>query len=406
MEAKQLSNRVMETLPPGSARVRDSRLPIVAVPAKHKQRVSLFLVKRRPDRKSAPWVKLGTYPEIDWGTARAKALQLLAAQAFGYGDAKAQALAQFNQLSTVGDLLQWFLAEVRQEVHLSASRRSNVTSIVTVHLLPALADVPLMAINVPVVRDKLVRPLYGKLALSYVELIQRTLKQAYAAALAGKLIEVNPLADMTLKSFTTARVKPKPKAFNAGELRGIIASIAAEKRTWLRVLVAWQLMYAMRINEVAQMRWQPQIDLEALLYRLPEIESKNGQAHNLPLTPQAVELLRYHKRVQRKFNHRGNWLFPAARCPWRHVGDAYACSLVSGMLPKGASHDLRKVARAWWAENRIDHFVGELLLNHKRGILMDTYVQTLLIDSCRDALNTWHNQLFELGLMEAVCGKC
>ena len=406
MEARQLSNRVMETLPPGSARVRDSRLPIIAVPAKHKARVSLFLVKRRPELKSATWLKLGTYPEIDWATAKAKALQLLAAQAFGFGVHKAVALTAYNRLETVGDLLRWYLAEVRQEVHLSASRRSNVTSIVTVHLLPALADVPLMAINVPVVRDKLVRPLYGKLALSYVELIQRTLKQAYAAALAGKLIEVNPLADMTLKSFTTARVRPKVKAYNAGELSAIIKAISMVKRPWLRVLASWQLMYAMRINEVAQMCWQPQIDLDALLYRLPEIESKNGQEHKLPLTVQAVELLRYHKRVQRKFNHRGNWLFPAARCPWRHVADSYACKLVSDLLPKGASHDLRKVARAWWAENRIDHFVGELLLNHKRGILMDTYVQTLLIDSCRDALNTWHNQLFELGLMEAVCGKC
>lgn len=405
MEARQLSNKVMETLQPGSARVRDTKLPIIAVPAKRKARVSLFLVKRQKEKRSAPWVKLGTYPEIDWGTAKAAALQLLAAQALGFSSQKAAAMAQFGELLTVGDLLRWYLAEVQQEVHLSNSRRNNVSSIISVHLLPALADVPLMAVSVPVVREKLIRPLYDKVKLSYLELIQRTLKQAYAAAVAGKLIDTNPLSDMTLKSFTTAKVKPKPKAFNAGELGDVIALIAAEKRPWLRVLAGWQLMYAMRINEVAQMCWRPQFDLDAMLYRLPETESKNGQEHNLPLTTQAVEILRYHKRTQRKYNHRGNWLFPAPRNPWRHIGDSYACSLVSDMLAKGASHDLRKVARSWWAENRIDHYVGELLVNHKRGILMDTYVQSLLIDSCRDALNTWHKRLFDLGLMEAICSK-
>lgn len=405
MEAVKLSNGVIEKLPVGGPRVRDTRLPVIAVPAKHKQRVSLFLVKRRPGVKSAPWIKLGVYPEIDWTTASSKALALLAEQALGTSDKKARAAVAYNGLASVGDLLRWYLCEAEQERHLSVSRRNNVRSIINVHLLPALGDVALDDLTVPLVRERLIRPLYDKVKLSYLELIQRTLKQVYAAAKAGQLITHNPLMDMTLKSFTTARVKPKLAAFGVGELSRVIGFIAKEPKAWLRVLAGWQLMYAMRINEAAALCWNPQLDLEAKLYRLTEADTKNGQAHILPLTEQALQVLRYHKRTQRKHGHRGNWLFPAKRCPWRHINDSYACGLVSKMMRAGASHDLRKVARAWWGEHKIDTYVGELLLNHKRGVLMDTYLQTLLLDNCRDALNAWHKRLFELGLEAAICGE-
>lgn len=405
MEAKLLSNKALETMQPGSARVRDKQLPIVAVPAKFKSRVSLYLVKRRPGVKSAPWVKLGVYPEITWTTARAKALNLLAAQALGNSNKLSLAKAMFNQLQTVGDLLKWYLEEVSQEVHLSESRRRNVTSIITNHLLPRLADVPLMAITVPLIKERLIRPLYDKYKLSYLELIQRTLKQVYAAAVAGKLITISPIADVTLKSFTTARVKPKTAAFNPGELQRVIGLIAAERRPWLRMMAGWQLMYAMRINEVAQIAWRPQIDIDNRLYRQPADVAKNDQGHVMPLTDVALTLLRYHKRSQRRYGHRGNWLFPAARNPWRHVNSNYACDLVSGILADGSGHDLRKLARRWWAENKVDTYVAELMLNHKRGVLMDTYIQDLLLGNCRDALSMWHNQLMKLGLGVAICGK-
>lgn len=405
MEIKHLSNAVIERLPPGSCRIRDARLPIIAVPAKSKPRVSLYLVKRRPDKKSPTWFKLGVYPEIDWSTAKKKALQILAGYALGMQDRASIAKAEFNGLKTVGDLLTWYLQLVTIERNLSGSRNKNVMSIIARHLSPRLANVELCAVSMPLVRDKVFMPMYEKYKISYVDLVLRTLKQIFTAAHKGQLLDSNPLSDMTLSSFTTARVKPKKAAFGTNELREVISRIAAEPRWWLRVFAAWQLMYATRRVEVCMMAWYPQIDMDSRLYRLPETVAKNEKANLLPLTDAALRILKYHKKEKRRHGQRGNWLFPALTCPWRHISVNYAGDLISGMLGSGSGHDLRKLARSSWAEMRVDKYVGELLMNHKSGVLMDTYVQALLLNNCRDALHGWHNRLNEYGLEDAVCGK-
>ena len=55
-------------------------------------------------------------------------------------------------------------------------------------------------------------------------------------------------------------------------------------------LVKLLLVTGQRLNEVAQMRWS-EIDFDKAVWRLPADRSKNGQSHEVPLSPLAVGLL-------------------------------------------------------------------------------------------------------------------
>ena len=56
-------------------------------------------------------------------------------------------------------------------------------------------------------------------------------------------------------------------------------------------IVRLLMLLGLRRDEVASLRW-PEIDLDAALITLPGARTKNGQAHQIPLPPPAVEILR------------------------------------------------------------------------------------------------------------------
>lgn len=405
MQRLRLTEDFLRCIQPGAPRVADSVLPLIAVPSKKTNHINFYLVKREKGKRSAPWVKLGRWPELKLKTIRQAAELKLADRALSQIGGLAGEKVGYQNFDTVGAVLNWYRGVVTADKYLSESRRRNVLGSLNKHLC-RLNDMPLLQLDFESVRIGLFNPMCEMgYKISYVNLQLKTLRQAFAAAERGGILQKNLLATMRLSSFTTAPVRPKTAAFNPGQLKQVIQMIAAEPVYWRRMLAGYSLMYALRIKEACALAWRPQIDLENMLYRQPDDVTKNRKGHILPLTDVAVDLLRQHKRRQRERGHRGNHLFPAARNPRRSVGVTYASDMLSQMFKAGSSHDLRKVSRAWWQENKIDYYVGELMLNHKTGILAETYLQNLLIDSCRDAIKQWHDYLMANGLKEAICGK-
>lgn len=400
----KISERALPAVLAAGVRVRDSSLPLVLVPNKKRDRCSVYFVKREKGQDSAKWLKVGVWPDVSVSVVKVVAKQLLADKALGKPLQQAALDSQYHQFEKYGAVLDWYLADALTAKALSTSRGRNVRTIINKHIKPALADYELSKLCEPVIKNKLVDPLSkAGYAISYIDLICRTTRQVLSAAVRAKVVPVNPLVGMTLRSFTTAKVKPKKAAYHAGQLLTVIAAIRKEPRAWVRVLAGLILLHAMRVDEVAGLAWRENIDDDSGMLRLGADQTKNGQQHLLPLTPQAKLVLRYHKRMQRRNGHRGNWLLPARRNPKRHLNGCYASAIMSECLGLGTAHDLRKIARQWWQENGIDFYVGELLLNHKTGVLSQTYIQTMLVEPCRAALGRWHDELEKLGFMEAVC---
>jgi integrase len=401
----KLSEKSMPMLLSGGVRFRDEQLPIIFVPNKKKNRGSAFFVKRVSGEASPAWIKIGVWPDVPVPVLKSVARQMLADAAYGQRFQDTAKKSQFGQMKTVANVLSWYQSDMLTD-HFSDSRNRNVKSLIAQHFMPKLGDCNLCDLSHPVIKNKLVDVMANKkYALSYIDLACRTLQQIFAAAHRSKMIEHNPLDGLRLKNFTTAVVKPKKAAYHAGHLKAVISAIGKERQPRLRVMIGMILLHALRVDEVAGLNWSENIDVDNKMLRLAPEQTKNAQGHILPLTGIALDMLRYHKRTQRKAGHRGNWLFPAKRNPKKSCNSSYASDLVSQSLGKGSAHDLRKLARVWFQENKIDFFVGELLLNHKAGVLSLTYIQSLLLDSCRESLQKWHEKLCNLGLMEAVCGE-
>src|SRR3954452_21822239 len=68
--------------------------------------------------------------------------------------------------------------------------------------------------------------------------------------------------------------------------------MAAEAVGWpFGPCVKLLILTAQRRDEVAHMRWS-EIDLDAAMWTLPRERAKNDKAHEVPLPPMAVEVLR------------------------------------------------------------------------------------------------------------------
>lgn len=395
----------MAALVSAGVRFRDEQLPIILAPNKNKNRASAFFVKRVRGERSPAWIKIGVWPDVSVSLLKKVARKMLADEALGCSYQDTANKARFGDVVTVADVLNWYQSDMLSD-HFSDSRNRNVKSLIAKHFMPHLGACYLRDLSQPVIKNKLIDVMVaGKYALSYIDLACRTLQQIFAAAVRSKMLADNPIDGLRLKNFTSAVIKPKSAAYHAGQLSAVIKAIAKERQPKLRVFVGMILLHALRVDEVAGLNWSANIDQDNNMLRLAPEQTKNGQGHLLPLTPTALEILRYHRRMQRKAGHRGNWLFPAKRNPKKSINTSYASDLVSNALGKGSAHDLRKLARVWFQENKIDFFVGELLLNHKAGVLSQTYIQSLLLDPCRESLQKWHDKLSDLGLLEAICKK-
>lgn len=148
--------------------------------------------------------------------------------------------------------------------------------------------------------------------------------------------------------------------------------LSFEVRTALKLI----LVTAQRPGEVALAAWD-EFDLENRIWTIPEERSKNGQAHQVPLSDLALTLLRHTKR------HFGEtqYLFPT-RC-WRQKGSVPMTvrAVSQGIrdkrdhfgLPPFTPHDLRRTGASLMTAVRVPRLHVEKVLNHTIDDVAEIY---------------------------------
>ena len=91
-----------------------------------------------------------------------------------------------------------------------------------------------------------------------------------------------------------AKETPRERVLTDAELGALYIAAGAETAPW-GVLVRLLILTGQRRGEVAGMRWD-ELDLTAGTWALPGERTKNGHPHTVPLTAEAVALLRTVKR--------------------------------------------------------------------------------------------------------------
>lgn len=377
---------------PAARELKDPRAPgLVLRLHKSGERGTWYIVRHQGG--PAKWHKVATWPSLNSGQMLEALPVILRRLA---SDSAAQVSA--SGWVTCGELLAWFATRLATQRTLSAGRRRSAASILKCHLVPRLGAVRLSQLDKPTLLDELIWPLQAQVKPSYLEKVWQLLNQATKAAQSVGLIEVDPLAVMTLKDFLTISRQPKAGKLKAHQVRGLLGLLGD---TWSgdhakTLLVLLMLLHGTRIGETTRSRWAD-FDLEGKEWVLRDQDTKTGEELVLPITPTVYSLITAYRARQLSQGYAGVWVFPGEN--GKPLCDRSAQSLFEQLSGgEWSSHDLRKLARTAWADLGIDWLVGEALLNHKLQGVSAAYIHTTLRAGKRDALERWHAWLLEKGL--------
>lgn len=354
---------------------------------KDRARGSFFLRHYQDGRER--WALIARWPDVPTKTARKMYADMKATL---YSNPSTPAL--IDRFDTVGDLMGWHLKRVQRDRDLSQGRKSAVASQVKA-INKHLASVPLPLLTRHLVDEELIQPLRDKYATVYVRSLLGTLRKATKQAHTLDLLVSDPLAGYTFKDFVNHSLGPAAPRMSQADLQPLIESLPESGRG--RLLVQLMLMWGTRIGETVAMRWS-WIDTPAMMLRIPATHTK-GEAgqHDIPLTYQAMKVLRKHKNSQRSGSA---FIFPGA------IGKPMDMSIAHKEIKEASkgewtSHELRKLARTTWSGIGADWAVCEKMLNHTIKGLDKIYNADQMDDQKRRLMTDYHKHLDGLGLFKS-----
>ncbi len=179
--------------------------------------------------------------------------------------------------------------------------------------------------------------------------------------------------------------KPRDRVLTASEIRHVW-----NVPTHFQLAFRLQLLTATRIGEVLKAS-KDEFDLEQRVWVIPAGRTKSRRAHVLPLSPQALDVVR--DAMEKSGCSR--WLFPSRRsnrplCCRSAATMLSRLNTVAGITERFTPHDLRRSAATGMGDLGVSDEVIERILNHAPPTTSRRhYNHSLRVDEMRGALETW-----------------
>lgn len=254
------------------------------------------------------------------------------------------------------------------------------------NVLPALGDMDVAAVG-PAEAAECLRPIWGtapSVAKRCLSRIVVTIKHAKALGLRADSLQPDDVRER-LPSHKANGTKHRDSIPHA-QVAAALAKVDASKATpHIKALAAFVALTACRTSEARLADWG-EIDLGARLWNVPAEHAKQGTAHQVPLSKQAVKLLK--SRGPRDSgpvfaNRKGKGVSPAA-----------VRNLFYRLGLGGSVHGLRTSFRVWAAENEYSRELAELSLSHKFGSAVEqAYQRSTLLAQRRPMMQAWADYL-------------
>ena len=181
------------------------------------------------------------------------------------------------------------------------------------------------------------------------------LSMACAWAVQRGLLDRNPVLGIR----AIAREQARDRVLSPAEIRAVWG--AADPATDFGCIVRLLLLTAQCRDEVAGMRWS-ELDLDAKVWCLAGERTKNRRPHEVPLSTQALDLLRARPRRSGR-----DLVFGEGADPFSGFGRAKAALDAASGVSDWTLHDLRRSAVTHMAELGIAPHVIETVINHVSG---------------------------------------
>ncbi len=162
-----------------------------------------------------------------------------------------------------------------------------------------------------------------------------------------------------------------------------------------RLALKLMLVTAQRRDEVVSAAWS-EFTLSEGIWEIPATRSKNKNAHRVPLSPLARDLL---NQVQ-ELGRGSLWLFPSSRIDGlmvsRAVTRAMRVNLPRIGVDNATPHDLRRTAASHMTEMGIPRLVVSKVLGHSDGSITAIYDRFEYWPQKKQALDAWSARLEEI----------
>ena len=322
---------------------------------------------------------LGSYPAISLKDARALARDAMQEVAKGNDPATMKATARRERADTFDEVAQEFI-----ERHAKRKTRSwkATAGILERNLVPAWSGRPIGEItrrDVIEALDKVMdrgEPYAANRLLAAV-------RKLFNWALERGIVEASPVANIK----APGKERQRDRVLSDGEIQALWKAwdeTAYPFGPCLKML----LITAQRRDEVANMQW-PDVDLGAKIWTLPREQTKTDRAHDVPLSPLAVEILEGLPRFA------GPYVFSTTNGegPVSGFSKAKARVVESSGVTEWRLHDLRRSAATSMARLGVSvHIIGRVLNHAQRGVTAIYDRHGYLPEKCH-ALDTWARKL-------------
>lgn len=343
---------------------------------------------------------IGPYPEISLSDARKhreEARRLLANGTDPGEVKKAVKEAEKEQrANTFKKLaLEW---HERQVDHLAERTRKMIMRRLKRDVFPVIGDTPLADLSSRLILENVLRPIEDRTAIDLSHRIRNVLSQILRYGVACGLCDRDLTADLR------GALKPIPRkhhaALDAGgttdpnKVGALLRAIDGfEGSVVVKCALRLHPLVATRPGELRHAEWS-EIDFDTATWSIPAGRMKMKNPHIVPLSPQALAVL----RELHKVSGQGTYLFPSVRSTAKPISDN---TMNAGLRRLGyskeeiVSHGWRAIFRTLADEvlqERID-IIEAQLAHQVSDALGRAYNRTSFLKERRALMNRWGSYL-------------
>ncbi|WP_298831111.1 integrase arm-type DNA-binding domain-containing protein [uncultured Piscinibacter sp.] len=350
-------------------------------------------------------LSLGTYPDTSLATARSKRDKAREQVAQGIDPSAARKASEASRTAAAEGSFEVVAREWHEVIHqkkVSEGHAARTLIRLEQDVFPWLGGRPIGEITAPELLQTL-RRIEARGAIETAHRAKQACGQVFRYAIATGRAERNPATDLkdALKPVIVEHMPAITDPKRVGELLRAIAAYKGHQVT--RAALQLAPLVFVRPGELRKAEWA-ELDLDGEEWRIPserikrtKQEKASGAPHVVPLSRQAVEILRDLKPL----TEYSRYVFPSLRTRERPMSDAAVLAALRRMgFPKEemTGHGFRAMARTLLAERLgVDEAAIEAQLAHGvRDSLGRAYNRTTYLEQRRQMMQTWSDYLDKL----------
>lgn len=350
-------------------------------------------------------LSLGTYPDVSLATARSNRDKAREQVAQGIDPSAARKASEASRTAAAEGSFEVVAREWHLVIHskkVSDGHAARTLIRLEQDVFPWLGGRPIGEITAPELLQTL-RRIEARGAVETAHRAKQACGQVFRYAIATGRAERNPATDLkdALKPVIVEHMPAITDPKRVGELLRAIAAYKGQQVT--RAALQLAPLVFVRPGELRKAEWS-ELDLDGAEWRIPserikrtKQEKASGAPHVVPLSTQAVEILRDLKPL----TDYSRFVFPSLRTRERPMSDAAVLAALRRMgFPKEemTGHGFRAMARTLLAERLgVDEAAIEAQLAHGvRDTLGRAYNRTQFLEHRRQMMQTWADYLDKL----------